>query len=62
MLSVLISYLYIGITTFLLGFGVRMFVKKYLNYEIKENTSLIYAGLGVATVYAGIYSLFSGVS
>ena len=62
MLSVLISYLYLGITTFLLGFGVRLFVKKYLNYEIKEITSLIYAGLGLATVYAGIYSLFAGVS
>lgn len=62
MLSVLISYLYVGITTFLLGFGVRLFVKKYLDYEIKEVTSLIYAGLGIATVYAGIYSLFAGVS
>lgn len=62
MLFVGISYLYIGVTSFLLGFGIRMFVKKYLNYEIKENTSLIYAGLGAATVYAGIYSLFLGVS
>ena len=62
MLSVLISYWYLGISTFLLGFGVRLFVKKYLNYEIKKVTSLIYAGLGVATVYAGIYSLFAGVS
>ena len=62
MLSVLLSFLYIGITTFLLGFAVRLFVKKYLKYEIKEITSLIYAGLGVATVYAGIYSLFAGVS
>ena len=62
MLSVGISYLYIGITSFLLGFGVRIFVKKYLDYEIKEITGLIYAGLGVATMYAGIYSLFAGVS
>ena len=62
MLSVFISYLYIGITTFLLGFGVRMFVKKYLGYEIHSVISLIYAGLGFAVVYAGIYSLFSGVS
>ena len=62
MLSVAISYLYIWITTFLLGFGVRMFVKKYLGYEIKEITSIVYAGLGLATVYAGIYSLFGGVS
>ncbi len=62
MLSVLLSYIYIGITTFLLGFGVCLFVKKYFGYEIKEVTSLIYAGLGFATVYAGIYSLFAGVS
>lgn len=62
MLSVAMSYLYIGVTTFLLGFGVRMFVKKYLDYEIKEVTGLIYGGLGLATVYAGIYSLFAGVS
>ncbi len=62
MLSVFINYLYIALTTFLLGFGVRVFIKKYLGYEIKEITSLFYAGLGVATVYSGIYSLFGGVN
>ena len=62
MLSVFLSFLYIGITTFLLGFGVRVFTKKYLGYEIREITSLLYAGLGVATVYSGIFSLFAGVS
>lgn len=62
MLSVLVNFVYMGVTTFFMGFGVRLFVKKYLGYEIKELVSLIYAGLGVATVYAGMYSLFSGVS
>ena len=62
MLSVLLSYLYIAITTFLFGFGVRLLVKKFLEYEIQSVTSLIYAGLGVAATYAGMYSLFSGVS
>ena len=62
MLSVLFSYIYIGITTFFLGFGTRLLVKKYMGYEIQGITSLIYAGLGAATVYAGMYSLFSGVS
>ena len=62
MASVLLSYFYIGITTFLLGFGVRLFIKKYLNYEVQGITSIVYGGLGVATVYAGICSLFAGVS
>lgn len=61
MLSVFFSYLYIGITTFFLGFAVHLGVKKYFGYEIKEVAGLLYAGLGVATVYAGFYSLFSGV-
>lgn len=62
MLSVFLSFIYIGITTFFMGFGIRIFVKKIFGYEIKEVTSLIYSGLGMATVYAGIYSLFAGVS
>lgn len=62
MLSVLLSYLYIAVTTFLTGFGVNLLVKRYFGYEIKEMTGLIYAGLGAVTVYAGIYSLFAGVS
>lgn len=61
MLSVFLSFLYIGITVFLMGFAVRLGVKKYFGYEIKEVTSLLYAGLAVATVYAGLYSLFAGV-
>ena len=62
MLSVFFSFLYIGITTFLLGIGVRIFTKKYLKYEIKDITSIFYAGLGVATVYSTFYSLFAGVN
>lgn len=62
MLSVLFSYIYIAITTFFLGFGVRLFVKKYLEYEMESVVSILFAGLAAATVYSGIYSLFSGVS
>ncbi|MBR5597814.1 MAG: hypothetical protein IKW30_10460 [Lachnospiraceae bacterium] len=62
MLSVLLSYLYIAITTFLLGMGIKIFAQKYLGYEMKEITSILYAGLGVATVYSGIYSLCSKVA
>lgn len=62
MLSVLVSFIYLGVTTFFIGFGVRLFVKRFLDYEIKEVTSILYAGLGAATVYAGIYSLLAGVA
>ena len=61
MLSVALSFLYIGLTTFLLGFSVRLGVKKFFGYQIQEVSGLFYAGLAVATVYAGLYSLFSGV-
>lgn len=62
MLSVLCSFLYIGITAWCLGFGVKLLVKKFFGYEMEETTGILYAGLGMATVYAGIYSLFDGVS
>ncbi len=61
MLSVLLSFLYIGITTFIMGFGIRIFVNRFLGYEIDGVVNLIYAGLGFVTVYAGLYSLFAGV-
>lgn len=62
MLSVLCSFIYIGITAWFLGFGVRLFVKRFLGYEMNRITGILYAGLGAATVYAGIYSLFDGVA
>lgn len=61
MISVFCSFLYIAVTAFFMGFAIRLLVKKYFHYEIKEVTSLLYAGLALATVYAGFYSLFSGV-
>lgn len=61
MVSVFFSFLYIGITVFMMGFAVRCGIRKYFGYEINELTGILYAGLGVATVYAGFYSLFAGV-
>lgn len=62
MLSVLLSFLYIALTCFFSGFGVKMLVKHYLHYEINDSAGVLFAGLGIVTVYAGIYSLFAGVS
>ncbi len=61
MLSVIISFLYIGITSFLSGFGIMLLIKKYLKYEIKEVSAIIMAGLGGVTVYASFASLLGPV-
>lgn len=61
MVSVLFSFLYIGITGFALGYGVKTAAQRFLGYSIDDLTSLFMAGLGVAAVYGGIYSLFWGV-
>ncbi|MBR5578882.1 MAG: hypothetical protein IKW28_07805 [Lachnospiraceae bacterium] len=61
MLSVFLSFIYIGITTFFMGFGIRMAGKRFLGYSINEVLSLTFAGLAAATVYAGIFSLFTGI-
>ena len=61
MLSVFLSFIYLGITTFFMGFGIRMAVKRLLGYSVNEVLSLSFAGLAAATVYAGIFSLFTGI-
>lgn len=61
MLSVSFSFIYLAVTAFFLGFAVRMGVKKVFGYEMRELSGILYAGLALATVYAGFYSLFSGV-
>ncbi|MBQ9991295.1 MAG: hypothetical protein IJP31_10220 [Lachnospiraceae bacterium] len=61
MVSVLISFIYLGMTSFLLGYGIKMAAQRFLGYSIREITGIFMAGLAAATVYAGFYSLFSGV-
>ena len=61
MISVLFSYIYIGMTTFLMGFGIKLAVRRIFSYEIKHIYSIFFGGLAAATVYAGFFSLFSGV-
>lgn len=60
MISVVISFAYIGLTSFLLGYGIKMAVG-LLNYHIQDITTIFITGLAAATVYAGFYSLFAKV-
>lgn len=61
MLIVLINWLYIALTTFLVGYVMLGFVANLLKYRIRHVMSYFLAGLLTVTVYAQIFSLFSGV-
>ena len=58
MISVLLHWAYIALTTICLGLGFGQFSKKVLHYSIKSLDSIIVAGLVIATVYSQVFSLF----
>lgn len=62
MISVLINWLYIVLTTTCLGYGFSKFVSKKLNFQIKKYETIVAIGLVIATVYAQVFSLFYKVS
>lgn len=62
MISVLLNWLYIGATSFFMGFAVLSLFTRMFSYKVKSLVSVILAGLTFETVYAQIYSLFAGVS
>lgn len=61
MLTVLLNWFYIAITTFCIGCGVAKFSEKVLKYRMEGMDSLLMAGIAITTVYAQIFSLFGGV-
>lgn len=73
MLTVILIWLYVIITTYLMGYGFLtcitnwpgMFRRKnsrgYRNYTVRFKESYIMAGVAAVTVYAEICSLFGGV-
>lgn len=61
MISVLMNWFYIGITTFSLGFGIKKLIEKLLSYSMRSVNSIIMSGLIAATVYAQVFSLFGPV-
>lgn len=58
MLLTILNWLYIFIITFGLGMLLNAFTKKYFQYEMKKLTSILAAGIMIATVYAQFFSLF----
>lgn len=61
MLTILLNWIYVIVITFGLGFGFSQLSGRIFGYQIKGTDSVIMAGLGIATVYAQIFSLFGGV-
>ena len=61
MLSVIMIWIYMFLTTFLIGYGILGLVTKYIPYEIKHPDAYIICGLAGTTVYTQFYSLFGRV-
>lgn len=62
MLFILIDWLYVFLTTFCLGYAFSEMSGRLFSYRLKHIDSILIAGLGCATVYAQIFSVFYRVS
>lgn len=62
MLMVLINWLYVGVTTYLIGCGFSALTDKIFGYKLKRTDSLLMAGLVLTTVYAQFFSLIGPVA
>lgn len=61
MLSVIVIWLYMFLTTFLVGFGILCAVMRCEPYQIRHRESYLICGLAGVTVYAQFASLIGGV-
>lgn len=61
MLSVIIIWIYMFLTTFLTGYGILCLLTRFLPYRIRHMDSYLICGLVSVTVYAQIASLFGKV-
>lgn len=50
-----------GITTFVIGYGIRKLIQKIFSYSVKNVDSIFISGVIATTVYAQIFSLFGPV-
>lgn len=61
MLFVLINWIYVSVTSFLLGTAFSGLVKRWFGWEMESASETMFYGLIWATVYAQVFSLFGGV-
>ncbi|MDE7247460.1 MAG: hypothetical protein K2N43_06205 [Lachnospiraceae bacterium] len=61
MASVILNWIYIIITTFIVGYGVLRFLTRHFAYQVKNMDASVVCGLVCVTVYAQFFSLLAGV-
>ena len=62
MLLVIVNWIYLTVTTFLLGTAFAKFVKRVLGWEMRSTAEIVFYGMICAAVYAQVFSLSGGVS
>lgn len=61
MLSVIVIWFYMFLTTFLVGYGMLQAFTRFIPYRIRHGDAYLVCGLVGVTVYAQFYSLSGGV-
>ena len=61
MVSVILIWIYILITTFIIGYGVLRLITRHFPYQVKNGDAYVLCGIVCVTVYAQFFSLFAGV-
>ena len=61
MLSVMVIWIYMFLTTFLIGYGILGVTTRYIPYRVRFMDSYLICGLAGVTVYAQFFSLFGRI-
>lgn len=61
MTSVILIWLYMFITTFMIGYGVLRVITRHIPYRVLHWDAYLLCGMVCVTVYAQLFSLFAGV-
>ena len=61
MVSVILIWIYILITTFIIGYGVLRLITRHFPYQVKNWDAYVMCGIVCVTGYAQFFSLFAGV-
>ena len=58
MVSVLLIWIYMAVTCYVTGFAILSAIGQKAGYQIKKESSFLFAGITAVTVYAQFFSIF----